>query len=87
MLANVKRPDWDFSVLSKVRMDISVDLDSWKYLWNEEMIKFYGYLPMFIINAKKTDRTKKIKKKVCQTIPKNTEEIIYSPNVTAKMSD
>lgn len=87
MLANVKRPDWDFSVLSKVRMDISVDMDSWKILWNEEKIKFYGYLPMFIINAKKTNRTKKIKKKVCHTIAKNTKEIIYGPNVSAEKSD
>lgn len=85
MLANVRRPDWDFSVLSKVRMDIDVDLDSWKYLWNEEKIKFYGYLPMFIINAKKTNRTKKIKKKICQTIPKKSVEIIYEPNMSAEI--
>jgi len=64
MLANVKRPDWDFRVLSNVRMDISVDFDSWKSLWSREQIKFYGYLPMFIINAKKTNKTKKIKKKL-----------------------
>ena len=73
MLANVKRPDWDFSVLSKVKMDINVDLDSWKYLWNEEKIKFYGYVPMFIINARKTERTKKIRKKINPNFTINDE--------------
>lgn len=87
MLANIRRPDWDFSVLSKVRMDISVDFDSWKYLWNEDKIKYYGYLPMFIINAKKTERTKKIKKKIYRTAPKKNKEIINNPYVSAETPD
>ena len=53
MLGNVERPDWDFKVLDKLKMDIEIDTDAWKYIWIDEDKKLYGYAPMFMINAKK----------------------------------
>ncbi len=53
MLGKVERPDWDYSVLEKVKMDIEIDTEAWKYLWDDEMKKYFGYAPMFMINARK----------------------------------
>lgn len=53
MLGNVYRPDWDFNVLDKMKMDILVDEDAWKDLWNDDYKKQFGYAPMFMINATK----------------------------------
>ena len=53
MLGNVERPDWDYRVLDRIKMDVDIDMDAWKYLWSDEDKKLYGYAPMFMINAKK----------------------------------
>lgn len=53
MLGSVDRPDWDYRVLERAKMDVDVDMDAWKYLWDDDEKKWFEYAPMFMINAKK----------------------------------
>ncbi len=54
MLGSVERPDWDYKVFDRLKMNVEVDEEAWQYLWNEESKKLFGYAPMFMINAKRS---------------------------------
>lgn len=53
ILGRHKRPDWDFNILAKNKLDTDINSDIWKLLWDEEKKKAYAYIPMFMISAKK----------------------------------
>ena len=53
MLGKVCRPDWDYRVLDRLKMDVEVDTRAWEYLWDEETKKMFGYEPMFMVSARK----------------------------------
>jgi len=53
ILGKHERPDWDFNVLCKNKMEIEIDDRAWESIWSEETKKYYSYAPMFMIKAVK----------------------------------
>ena len=53
MLGKVYRPDWDYKVLDKIKMEVEIDMEAWEYLWDDDTKKLFEYAPMFMVNARK----------------------------------
>lgn len=53
VLGAEKRPQWDISHLEKLNMNVTVDENAWKILWDEETQIKSGATPMFMLLAEK----------------------------------
>ena len=54
-LSNIKRPEWDILVLSRLGFIVSTDMDIWKRVWTIQEKTNFSSTPMFMISAKLRD--------------------------------
>ena len=51
-LSDIKRPEWDISVLSRLGFNVTTDTDIWKKVWTIQEQTNFSSTPMFMISAK-----------------------------------
>ena len=50
-LSDIKRPEWDISVLSRLGFNVTTDTDIWKKVWTIQEQTNFSSTPMFMISA------------------------------------
>ena len=51
-LSDIKRPEWDISILSRLGFNVTTDTDIWKKVWTIQEQTNFSSTPMFMISAK-----------------------------------
>ena len=51
-LSDIKRPEWDISVLSRLGFNVTTDTDIWKKVWTIQEKTNFSSTPMFMVSAK-----------------------------------
>ena len=51
-LSDIKRPEWDIKVLSRLGFNVTTDTDIWKKVWTIQEQTNFSSTPMFMISAK-----------------------------------
>jgi SAM-dependent methyltransferase len=51
-LSDIKRPEWDISILSRLSFNVTTDTDIWKKVWTIQEQTNFSSTPMFMVSAK-----------------------------------
>jgi hypothetical protein len=51
-LSDIKRPEWDISILSRLGFNVTTDTDIWKKVWTIQEQTNFSSTPMFMVSAK-----------------------------------
>ena len=52
-LSDIKRPEWDISILSRLGFNVTTDTDIWKKVWTIQEQTNFSSTPMFMVSAVK----------------------------------
>lgn len=52
-LSDIKRPEWDISILSRLGFNVTTDTDIWKKVWTIQEQSNFSSTPMFMVSAVK----------------------------------
>jgi hypothetical protein len=52
-LSDIKRPEWDISILSRLSFNVTTDTDIWKKVWTIQEQTNFSSTPMFMVSAVK----------------------------------